>query len=184
MSARQADNQEQDDYISEGLIRPTGGLYVERLTSISPDGVAYPLPKENDYPKEFKRIEALAAEASKIGQEIVVVMGVGFVGAVMAAIVADTTDAKGEPSQVRHRHAEAEPTKLLENPAAQSGHIARKGRGPGSRPDDQAVRARKEDPRRDLRLRRPPVRRRRSSSTSSSTTQRTSWATSGTAMSR
>ena len=31
------------------------------------------------------------------GQEIVVVMGVGFVGAVMAAIVADTTDASGTP---------------------------------------------------------------------------------------
>ncbi len=72
---------------------------MERLTSISPDGVAYPLPKEKDYPKEFKRIEALAAEATKIGQEIVVVMGVGFVGAVMAAIVADTTNAKGEPSK-------------------------------------------------------------------------------------
>jgi nucleotide sugar dehydrogenase len=72
---------------------------VERPTSISPDGVAYPLPKEKDYPKEFKRIEALAAEATKIGQEIVVVMGVGFVGAVMAAIVADTTNAKGKPSK-------------------------------------------------------------------------------------
>jgi nucleotide sugar dehydrogenase len=57
------------------------------------------LPKEKDYPKEFKRIEALAAEATKIGQEIVVVMGVGFVGAVMAAIVADTTNAKGKPSK-------------------------------------------------------------------------------------
>jgi nucleotide sugar dehydrogenase len=72
---------------------------VERPTSISPDGVAYPLPKEKDYPKEFKRIEALAAKATKIGQEIVVVMGVGFVGAVMAAIVADTTNAKGKPSK-------------------------------------------------------------------------------------
>ncbi len=72
---------------------------MERPTSISPDGVAYPLPKEKDYPKEFKRIEALAAEATKIGQEIVVVMGVGFVGAVMAAIVADTTNAKGKPSK-------------------------------------------------------------------------------------
>ena len=72
---------------------------MERPTSISPDGVAYPLPKENDYPKEFKRIEALTKEAAKIGQEIVVVMGVGFVGAVMAAIVADTTNAKGKPSK-------------------------------------------------------------------------------------
>ena len=72
---------------------------MERSTSISPDGVAYPLPKEKDYRKEFKRIEALTKEAAKIGQEIVVVMGVGFVGAVMAAIVADTTNAKGKPSK-------------------------------------------------------------------------------------
>jgi len=72
---------------------------VERPTSISPDGVAYPLPKEKDYPKEFKRIEALTAEATKIGQEIVVVMGVGFVGAVMAAIVADTTNTEGKSSK-------------------------------------------------------------------------------------
>ncbi|NLV44594.1 MAG: GDP-mannose dehydrogenase, partial [Candidatus Hydrogenedentes bacterium] len=33
------------------------------------------------------------------GKEIVVVMGVGFVGAVMAAIVADTVDAAGNPSK-------------------------------------------------------------------------------------
>ncbi|MGD0656670.1 MAG: nucleotide sugar dehydrogenase [Syntrophorhabdales bacterium] len=72
---------------------------MERPTSISPDGVAYPLPKEKDYPKEFKRIEALTAEATKIGQEIVVVMGVGFVGAVMAAIVADTTNTEGKSSK-------------------------------------------------------------------------------------
>ena len=31
--------------------------------------------------------------------EIVVVMGVGFVGAVMAAIVTDTADEKGKPSK-------------------------------------------------------------------------------------
>jgi len=72
---------------------------VERLTSISPDGIAYPLPREEDYVKEFKRIEKLVAGAKKKGQEIVVVMGVGFVGAVMAAIVADTTNAKGEASK-------------------------------------------------------------------------------------
>ncbi len=72
---------------------------MERLTSISPDGTVYPLPKEEDYAEEFKRIEGLVLDATKKGQEIVVVMGVGFVGAVMAAIVADTTNANGEPSK-------------------------------------------------------------------------------------
>ncbi len=58
--------------------------------SISPDGMKYPLPKDDDYKQEFVRIEKLVAQAKEKGQEIVVVMGVGFVGAVMAAIVADT----------------------------------------------------------------------------------------------
>ena len=73
--------------------------------SVSPDGTKYPLPKQSDYRKEFTRIEKLAAKAKKNNQEIVVVMGVGFVGAVMAAIVADTEakppSTKG-PSPITH----------------------------------------------------------------------------------
>ncbi|MGA2782015.1 MAG: nucleotide sugar dehydrogenase [Smithella sp.] len=64
--------------------------------SISPDGVKYPLPKEEDYKKEMARIKKLVVNARKKGQEIVVVMGVGFVGSVMAAIIADTTDKSGK----------------------------------------------------------------------------------------
>jgi nucleotide sugar dehydrogenase len=62
--------------------------------SVSPEGEKFPLPKKEDYAAEFKRVEALANAARKDGKEIVVVMGVGFVGAVMAAIIADTTDKK------------------------------------------------------------------------------------------
>ena len=72
---------------------------MERPSSISPDGIAYPLPGEEEYREEFIRIKGLAEAARNKGQEIVVVMGVGFVGAVMAAIVADTTDASGTPSK-------------------------------------------------------------------------------------
>jgi nucleotide sugar dehydrogenase len=61
--------------------------------SVAPDGTRYPLPSPEDYKEEFARIEALVSEARAKGQEIVVVMGVGFVGAVMAAIVADTESA-------------------------------------------------------------------------------------------
>lgn len=68
---------------------------MDRLVSLSPDGTAYPLPKEDQYKAEFERIEKLVQEARGRGQEIVVVMGVGFVGVVMAAIVADTTDENG-----------------------------------------------------------------------------------------
>jgi len=68
--------------------------------SVSPTGEKFPLPKPEDYAREYQRIEALVQAARKEGKEIVVVMGVGFVGAVMAAIIADTVDKKtGRPSK-------------------------------------------------------------------------------------
>ncbi len=57
------------------------------------------LPQKETYPAEFKRMEKLAAEAKAKGQEVVVVMGLGFVGVVMAAIVADTKDKNGKYSK-------------------------------------------------------------------------------------
>jgi UDP-N-acetyl-D-mannosaminuronate dehydrogenase len=63
--------------------------------SHSPSGDKFPLPEKKDYQDEFHRLQSLVNDARKDGKEIVVVMGVGFVGAVMAAIVADTTDEKG-----------------------------------------------------------------------------------------
>jgi nucleotide sugar dehydrogenase len=68
--------------------------------SVSPDGKKYPLPGKNDYKAEFTRLKKLAAAQRKKGNEIVVVMGLGFVGAVMAAVVADSTDKKtGKPKK-------------------------------------------------------------------------------------
>ena len=67
--------------------------------SISPDGESFPLPEQADYAAEYERVKALAEAARAKGQEVVVVMGVGFVGAVMAAIVADCTDRDGRPSK-------------------------------------------------------------------------------------
>ncbi len=69
---------------------------MNQLISISPDGIKYPLPGEEDYKKEIARMEKLVAQARNNGQEIVVVMGLGFVGSVMAAIVADTTKKNGK----------------------------------------------------------------------------------------
>jgi len=63
--------------------------------SLSPTGEKYPIPQEQDYTKELKRIKTLVSKARREKKEIVVVMGLGFVGAVMAAIVADTKDKKG-----------------------------------------------------------------------------------------
>ena len=68
--------------------------------SISPAGEKFPLPKPEDYKAEFDRLKKLTDKERAKGREIVVVMGVGFVGAVMAAIVADTVDKKtGKPSK-------------------------------------------------------------------------------------
>ncbi len=67
--------------------------------SVSPDGERFAIPAASDYAKEYKRIAKLAEKAKSEGKEIVVVMGVGFVGAVMAAIVADTENKKGESSK-------------------------------------------------------------------------------------
>jgi nucleotide sugar dehydrogenase len=68
--------------------------------SVSPEGEKFKIPDEEDYKKEYARLEKLAKAHRKEGQEIVVVMGLGFVGAVMAGVVADSTDKKtGKPGK-------------------------------------------------------------------------------------
>jgi len=67
--------------------------------SISPGGEKFPLPKPEEYKTEFENLKKRVDLERAKNREIVVVMGVGFVGAVMAAIVADTVDKKGEPSK-------------------------------------------------------------------------------------
>ena len=68
--------------------------------SISPSGEKFPLPKPEDYMTEFESLKKRVELERAKNREIVVVMGVGFVGAVMAAIVADTVDKKnGQPSK-------------------------------------------------------------------------------------
>ncbi|HUS46997.1 MAG TPA: nucleotide sugar dehydrogenase [Phycisphaerae bacterium] len=64
--------------------------------SVSPEGEKFEIPAKEDYARELARIDKLVRQARKEGKEIVVVMGVGFVGAVMAAIIADTIDKKGK----------------------------------------------------------------------------------------
>jgi UDP-N-acetyl-D-glucosamine dehydrogenase len=68
--------------------------------SISPDGERFPLPQQDDFEREFERLAKIAESQREKGKEIVVVMGLGFVGAVMAAVVADSVDKKtGEPNK-------------------------------------------------------------------------------------
>jgi nucleotide sugar dehydrogenase len=67
--------------------------------SISPGGEKFPLPKPEDYKAEFESLKKRVRLERAKNREIVVVMGVGFVGAVMAAIVADTVGKDGKPSK-------------------------------------------------------------------------------------
>jgi nucleotide sugar dehydrogenase len=63
--------------------------------SIAPDGQKYSLPSPTDYKQEYRRLKRIVSQHRKDGKEIVVVMGLGFVGVVMAAVVADSVDEKG-----------------------------------------------------------------------------------------
>ena len=63
--------------------------------SLSPTGEKFQLPGAEDYSKEFERLKELVRQQRALAREIVMVMGLGFVGAVMAAVVADARDKKG-----------------------------------------------------------------------------------------
>ena len=67
--------------------------------SLSPTGEKFQLPEQKNYLEEFERLKMLVNSQRALGREIVVVMGVGFVGAVMAAVVADAQDGKGNPTK-------------------------------------------------------------------------------------
>jgi nucleotide sugar dehydrogenase len=67
--------------------------------STSPSGEKFSMPQKDDYDKEFHRVKQLTTKAKEENKETVVVMGVGFVGAVMAAIIADTKDEEGNYSK-------------------------------------------------------------------------------------
>jgi len=70
-----------------------------REVSVSPTGEKFPLPTPADYKREWARLEKLAAQNRQAGREVVVVVGLGFVGAVMAAVVADAKDNAGQPTK-------------------------------------------------------------------------------------
>jgi UDP-N-acetyl-D-glucosamine dehydrogenase len=72
----------------------------DQSMSVCPAGREYCLPREEDYGREFERIRRMVEEQRSMGREIVLVMGVGFVGAVMAGVIADTVDpGTGRPTK-------------------------------------------------------------------------------------
>jgi nucleotide sugar dehydrogenase len=66
---------------------------------VSPEGEVFPLPGEAEFAAENQRLAEVVAEQRALGRQIVVVMGVGFVGAVMAAVVADSVGKDGKPGK-------------------------------------------------------------------------------------
>ena len=67
--------------------------------SISPTGEKFELPGQEDDVKEFERLKEVVRNQRSLGREIVLVMGLGFVGVVMAAVIADAADEKGHPTK-------------------------------------------------------------------------------------
>jgi len=79
---------------------PDGGFAMtETRYSISPDGEKFALPAREDHAAELERLSRLVEEHRAGGREIVSVVGLGFVGAVMAAVVADSTRPDGTPGK-------------------------------------------------------------------------------------
>ena len=69
-----------------------------RATSVAPDGREFALPTPED---EAYELALLAAEADRhrlLGRQIVVVQGLGFVGAAVSAVIAGARDSAGAPS--------------------------------------------------------------------------------------
>ncbi|TSA25923.1 nucleotide sugar dehydrogenase, partial [bacterium] len=70
--------------------------------SLSPNGTEYKIPTEADSQKELEELKKITDEQRKLGRKIVAVQGMGFVGCVMAAVVADAVDKRGEPLYFVH----------------------------------------------------------------------------------
>ncbi|MBA7574472.1 UDP-N-acetyl-D-mannosamine dehydrogenase [subsurface metagenome] len=68
--------------------------------STSPAGETFTFPNREESRAELRRLEKRVDRARANGQEIVVVLGLGFVGTAMAAVIADTADETGRKSKL------------------------------------------------------------------------------------
>ncbi len=75
------------------------GVGLMERYSVGPDGQKYLLPGTEEHKTELDRIKAIVDQQRAQGREIVVVMGLGFVGSVMAAVVADSENEDGSPNK-------------------------------------------------------------------------------------
>jgi nucleotide sugar dehydrogenase len=72
-------------------------LKTDRAVSIAPDGSVYTNPTEDMINKSFIEIRKKAYNFRRNGKKVVVVQGLGFVGAAVAAVIADAVDSSGDP---------------------------------------------------------------------------------------
>ena len=101
--------------------------------STSPAGEKFQIPGPEDYAKEFARLKQIVARNRRQGREIVVVVGVGFVGAVMAAVVADSKDRKtGKPGKFVIGMQRPSPRSFWKIPLLNRGVSPVKSEDPGS----------------------------------------------------
>jgi nucleotide sugar dehydrogenase len=70
-------------------------MAVEKFSE-SPEGKKYEFPDEAASVEEAKKLEEISAHERTLGRGIVAVQGLGFVGAVMATVVADAVDGEGK----------------------------------------------------------------------------------------
>jgi len=89
--------------------------------SLSPSGVEYQLPTEEQSAKELEELKRITEEQRKLGRKIVAVQGMGFVGCVMAAVVADAVDEKGDPLYFVHGQQRASTRSFWKVPVINTG---------------------------------------------------------------
>ncbi|MDP2173680.1 MAG: nucleotide sugar dehydrogenase [Candidatus Cloacimonadaceae bacterium] len=89
--------------------------------SIAPDGREYRMPTEEESARECEVLKQITVEQRKLRRQIVAVQGLGFVGCVMASVVADATDRDGNPIYYVHGHQRASKRSFWKVPVINSG---------------------------------------------------------------
>ncbi len=79
------------------------------------------MPSEEEAEKEKQVLKQITAEQRALGRKIVAVQGLGFVGCVMASVVADATDENGKPIYYVHGHQRASKRSYWKVPVINSG---------------------------------------------------------------
>jgi len=69
------------------------------MKSVSPAGEVFTIPAAEESRRQLDDLRKRASAQKEAGREIVVVIGLGFVGTVMAAVIADAVDDKGSPTK-------------------------------------------------------------------------------------